>query len=286
MGQQAKPALTTCDEETKPLILFEDVSKSFAGARVAVQNIDLKVAPREFVTLVGPSGCGKSTLLNMVAGIFAPTSGRVLYNGTPVGALNRKVGYMTQADHLLPWRTVSGNIAVPLEIAGLPRRQIKARIDELLALVGLDQFAASYPSQLSGGMRKRVALARLIAGDPDTLLMDEPFGALDAQLRLLLQIELRGLCRRLGKTVLFVTHDIDEAVALADRCAVFTGRPGTIAEYFMIDLPVERNLKSLRFDSKYQKECARLWRRLTPEIARVGTEDEPALLPFAQEATQ
>ena len=155
-----------------------------------MRGIDLIVAPGEMVTLVGPSGCGKSTLLNMTAGLFGPSSGTVAYDGKPVVGINTRVGYMTQSDHLLPWRSVADNIAAPLQIAGMARAEIARRTDALIELVGLAGFARSYPSQLSGGMRKRAALARLLAYDPDTLLMDEPFGALDAQLRLRLQVEL------------------------------------------------------------------------------------------------
>ncbi len=251
-------------------IRFTGVQKSFqAGGRafVAVRDVSLSVARGEVVTLVGPSGCGKSTLLNMTAGLFGPTQGRVEYDGAEVRGVNRRVGYMTQADHLLPWRTVAGNIAVPLQIRRVDKRVAQARVEELLALVGLSGFGASYPNQLSGGMRKRAALARLLASDPETILMDEPFGALDAQMRLTLQTELLRLCRRFGKTVLFVTHDVDEAVALADRCVVFAGRPGTIDHVLDVPLPRERNLIQLRADPRYVALCADLWRRLAPEVA-------------------
>nr|WP_249159118.1 ABC transporter permease subunit [Bradyrhizobium tropiciagri] len=194
--------------------------------------------------MLGPSGCGKSTLLNLAAGLTAPTQGQVIYGGRPVTALNPNVAYMTQADHLLPWRSVASNIAVPMEIAGIPRAERRERIERLLALVGLADFPQSYPSQLSGGMRKRAALARLLAADRETLLLDEPFGALDAQLRLTLQAELLKICRELNKTVLFVTHDIEEAAALADVCVMFQGRPGTIAGVIDNPLPKQRDLKS------------------------------------------
>jgi NitT/TauT family transport system ATP-binding protein len=163
-----------------PRIEFRSVAKSFdsAGRSVeAVHDINLSVQPGEIVTLVGPSGCGKSTLLNMTAGLFAPSSGVVQYDGQPIAGINRRVGYMTQSDHLLPWRSVADNIAAPLQIAGMDRTQIATRVETLIELVGLSGFAASYPSQLSGGMKKRTALARLLAYDPNTLLMDEPFGA-------------------------------------------------------------------------------------------------------------
>ncbi len=247
------------------IIHFDGVSKSF-GALEAVREISLKVHEGEFVTLVGPSGCGKSTLLNMVAGLFPPTSGKVTYRGRPVSGFNNKVGYMTQSDHLLPWRDVVGNIAVPLEIARMPKGERRDRIEELLELVGLKGFGDNYPNQLSGGMRKRAALARLLAYDPETLLFDEPFAALDAQLRLKMQIEIRRIAAQLNKSILFVTHDLDEAVALADRCVIFTGRPGTIKEVLPIGLPPDRDLYRLRHDPTYVALTARLWDEMAPAI--------------------
>lgn len=237
----------------------------------ALDGIDLVVRERETVVLIGPSGCGKSTLLNMIAGIFPPSSGKVLYDGVSVEGYNGKVGYMTQKDHLLTWRTVSGNIAVPLEIEGLSKRERKERVAELAELVGLSHCLDSYPSQLSGGMRKRCALARLLAYSPETLLLDEPFAALDAQLRLRMQIELRSLMQRLGKTVLFVTHDLDEAVALADRCAIFTRGPGTIRNVLDIPLPRDRDLLRLRHNSEYVELTATLWDEMAPDIAQQET---------------
>jgi NitT/TauT family transport system ATP-binding protein len=252
------------------LISFEGFGKSFTvptGTIQAARDVNLTVAEGEFVTLVGPSGCGKSTLLNAAAGLFPATTGTVRYRGVPVDGYNRSVGYMTQSDHLLPWRDVAGNIAVPLEIQGRARAEIRERVQALVALVGLTGFEKSYPTQLSGGMRKRCALARVLAYDPETLLMDEPFGALDAQLRLGMQIEIRKLCRDLGKTVLFVTHDLDEAVALADRCAVFSARPGTIRRIVDVPLPRDRDLLRLRHDRRYVELTAELWDLLAPSIA-------------------
>ena len=253
------------------MIGFEGFGKSFGEGRgrvVATSGVTLSIAEGEFVTVVGPSGCGKSTLLNAAAGVFKPSEGKVRYRGAPVAGYNQRVGYMTQSDHLLPWRRVAANVAVPLEIRGLPKAAIKETVDALLELVGLTGFGASYPSQLSGGMRKRCALARLLAYDPETLLLDEPFGALDAQLRIEMQGELRDLCIRLGKTVLFVTHDLDEAIALGDRCVVFSARPGSVREIIDVELPRERDLYSLRLDPSYVAGTARLWTLLTPAAGR------------------
>jgi NitT/TauT family transport system ATP-binding protein len=263
----------------EPLIAFEGFGKTFttkAGELRAATDVDLVVRRGEFVTVVGPSGCGKSTLLNAAAGLFPPTNGRVLYAGRPVQGYNHQVGYMTQSDHLLPWRDVIGNISVPLEIKGIPRRVILERVTSLIELVGLKGFEKSYPSQLSGGMKKRTALARLLAYDPDTLLMDEPFGALDAQLRLGLQIQLRRLCRRLDKTVVFVTHDLDEAIALADRTVVFTPRPGTVKRILPVDLPKDRDLMQLRHDRRYVELTTELWDLLAPSLGEVETMDKVA----------
>ncbi|RDJ20635.1 ABC transporter ATP-binding protein [Bosea caraganae] len=256
------------------IIVFQDVGKAFANGVQAVSGINLAVEEGDFITVVGPSGCGKSTILNMTAGLFQPSAGQVLYRGQPVTGINSRTGYMTQVDHLLPWRTVAGNIAVPLEIAGRGKKEIAGEVERLLALVGLVGFGASYPTQLSGGMRKRAALARLLAYDPETLLMDEPFGALDAQMRLTLQIQLKKLCRSLGKTVFFVTHDIDEAVALGDKCVVFTSRPGTIQQVITSSLPSERDLMTLRFNPAYAEECAQLWRILAPALEAQNSPQE------------
>lgn len=247
------------------IIEFDQVGKSF-GQFQAVKNVNLSVRRGEFVALLGPSGCGKSTLLNMAAGLFRPTQGHVRYDGAEVVSLNHKTGYMTQSDHLLPWRNVIDNIAVAYEIKGMNRKASRKQVEPLIDLVGLSGFEGAYPSQLSGGMRKRAALARLLAYDPEALLMDEPFAALDAQLRLTMQIELLRICRQFDKTVLFVTHDLDEAVALADRVALFGPSPGTIVR--TIDSPLERDrdLLRLRSNPAFNAATAELWELMTPNL--------------------
>lgn len=251
------------------LISYRGVGKVFetdAGALTAVRDITLDIEKGQFVTLVGPSGCGKSTLLNMAAGLYQPTSGTVFYQGEPVTGINHRVGYMTQNDHLLPWRDIAANVMVPLEIRGVPKAQAKEQVYALLEKVGLKGFEKAYPAQLSGGMRKRCALARLLAYDPEALLMDEPFGALDAQLRLRMQIEIRRVAMELGKTVIFVTHDLDEAVSIADRCVVFTQRPGTVSRIVDVPLPRDRDLMQLRHDNTYRDLTAELWELLAPDL--------------------
>lgn len=262
-------------DEPAPTLLaqFRHVSRSFKTAsgeeRAAVVGVDLDVREGDLITILGPSGCGKSTLLNMLAGILSPSAGAVRYRGAPVDGLNLRTGYMTQADHLLPWKTVAGNIRAPLEIRRIPRAHADRRVEELLHLVGLTDFARAYPSQVSGGMRKRTALARLLAYDPETLLLDEPFVALDAQLRLAMQSELRTLCRRLGKTMLFVTHDVDEATALGDRCVLFTASPGRVRTTLENDLPPDRDLFALRRDPAFAAMSSRLWDLMMDERATV-----------------
>ena len=272
VDQEASVETRPIAEAGPALISYRGVGKTFEtlqGDVVAVRDITLDVREGEFVTLVGPSGCGKSTLLNMAAGLFEPTTGTVHYRGAAVAPYNQRVGYMTQNDHLLPWRDVMGNVKVPLEIRGVPKGEARDRVESLLHKVGLKGFEKSYPSQLSGGMRKRCALARLLAYDPEALLMDEPFGALDAQLRLKMQIEIRGLAMALGKTTVFVTHDLDEAVSLADRCVVFTHRPGTIARVVDVPLPRERDLMRLRHNATYRDLTAELWDLLSPDMEQM-----------------
>jgi NitT/TauT family transport system ATP-binding protein len=244
-------------------------TKSFAArGRVveALREVSLGVARGEFVALVGPSGCGKSTLLNMVAGLATPTRGTILHDGRQVEGVNRSVGYMTQSDALLPWRTAEANVMLPLLLRGTGRAAARARARDQLARVGLAGFLDAYPRELSGGMRKRAALAQLLVYEPDTLLLDEPFGALDAQLKLVLAQELATLHARTGQTVLFVTHDLGEAIALADRVVVFSGRPGRIKAIERVALPRPRDMFRARFEPAFQELYERLWAALAPEI--------------------
>jgi NitT/TauT family transport system ATP-binding protein len=234
----------------------------------ALAPVSMTIEDGAFVAFLGPSGCGKSTLLNMIAGIIPATEGRIVHDGQVVSGVNRRVGYMTQVDSLLPWRSAEDNIALPLELQGVPQAEKAARVDAMLRMVKLEQFRKHFPVELSGGMRKRVALAQVLAYDPSTLLMDEPFGALDAQLKLVMQAELASLWEQSRKTVVFVTHDIAEAVALADRVVVFTTRPGRVAAVHEIDLPRPRDVFRIRFDPRFQQHYEALWAALEPDIRR------------------
>ncbi|WP_206035658.1 ABC transporter ATP-binding protein [Roseomonas sp. HF4] len=253
-------------------IEVQGVSKHFVRNRrevVAIEDLSLTIEEGEFIALVGPSGCGKSTLLNMIAGILDCTGGAILHDGRAVKGVNRAVGYMTQAESLLPWRTAEANVWLPLEIRGAPRGERTARAAELLEMVNLKGFGGHFPNELSGGMRKRVALAQVLAYEPGTLLMDEPFGALDAQLKMVMQEELLKIWDRTKKTVVFVTHDLAEAIALADRVVVFTGRPGRIKLIEPIDLPRPRDVFRVRFHPRFQELYEHLWQSLEAEI-RMG----------------
>ncbi len=261
---------STSPRDLPPMqIEIENVAKRFTarGRSIdALTDVSLTVARGEFVALIGPSGCGKSTLLNMVAGLMTPSRGAVRYAGKPVTSVNRDVGYMTQSDSLLPWRTAEANVMLPLLLRGESKHGARDKARDQLGRVGLSGFADAYPRELSGGMRKRAALAQLLVYEPETLLLDEPFGALDAQLKLVLAQELAQLHARTAKTILFVTHDLGEAIALADRVVVFTGRPGRIKAVANVALPRPRDLFRARFEPAYQALYEELWAALAPEI--------------------
>ena len=257
-------------------IRLEAVAKTFhmRGQSVrALDPVDLEVRPEEFVALVGPSGCGKSTILNLVAGLMPPTSGTVHYDGALVAEINRRVGYMTQKDTLLPWRRTADNVRVALELAcrATPRAEADEKVARMLDLVGLKGFEQHYPSELSGGMRKRALLARTLIYEPETLLMDEPFGALDAQLKLVMLDQLQTLTRLRRMTVLFVTHDLGEAISLADRVVVMSARPGRIRAIRDITLPRPRDVYKIRFTEPFARYHEELWDVLKDEV-RKGTD--------------
>jgi NitT/TauT family transport system ATP-binding protein len=224
-------------------IELRGVRKHFADAGVtALEEVSLSIRPREFVSVLGPSGCGKSTLLRCIAGLEAPTSGTVLVNDVEVRSPPEGLGMVFQRDALLDWRSVADNLMLPIDFRSGERKAARERAQSLLAMTGLQGFEDKYPSQLSGGMRQRVAICRALVDDPVLLLMDEPFGALDALTRDQMNIELQRIWLAEHKTVLFVTHSITEAIFLSDRVVVMTPRPGRIAEVLEIDLPRPRRL--------------------------------------------
>jgi NitT/TauT family transport system ATP-binding protein len=252
-----------------PLIEYRDVARRFTSRRgtvTACEHVDLTVRAGEFLAIVGPSGCGKSTLLNMAAGLLTPSGGRVFYRGEPVPVPNTRVGYMTQRDTLLPWRTAADNVAIALELRGDKRADRTRVAHEWLKRVGLSGFETAYPAQLSGGMRRRVSIARTLAYEPETILLDEPFGALGAQLRLVMHDELLKLWSATRTTMVFVTHDLTEAITLADRVAVFSARPGRIRAIETVDLPRPRDVFRIRFDPHFGELHDRLWSYLEESV--------------------
>ncbi|MFC4454431.1 ABC transporter ATP-binding protein [Deinococcus sonorensis] len=228
-----------------PIVLVRDLGMVFpvpGGQTVALQNASLSIQPGEFISLIGPSGCGKTTLLRLLADLVQPTSGDIRVNGQPPSAARRgrQYGYVFQAPALMEWRSVLKNVLLPLEVMRVPGDRV-ARAREMLRLVGLEKFERSYPWQLSGGMQQRVSIARALAFDPPLLFMDEPFGALDEITRERLNLELLRLWRETGKTIIFVTHSIPEAVFLSTRVVVMTARPGKIEGIVDVDLPHPRS---------------------------------------------
>ena len=232
-----------------------DVDKRYEGSDGpirALEGVSFDVADGEFVCIVGPSGCGKTTLFRIIAGLESATEGAVFLSGNRVDGPTPDMGVVFQEYHLFPWRTVRGNVAFGLEKSGVPADERRARVDRLVELVGLEGFGDSYPKALSGGMKQRVAIARALAVDPDLLLMDEPFGAVDAQTRGMLQTELLDIRAATGKTVLFVTHDVEEAVTLADRIVVMGKAPGRVREIVAVDLPRPRTRSDAEFGRHYE----------------------------------
>jgi NitT/TauT family transport system ATP-binding protein len=233
-------------------IVISHVSKVFQTAErelVALKDIDLDIPQGQFVCLLGPSGCGKSTLLNAVAGFAPPSSGSITADGQLVTGPGPERGMVFQEYALFPWMTVADNVAFGLEIKGMPKAEISAVVDQLLAMLSLTDFRNRYPKDLSGGMRQRVAIARVLALDSPIMLMDEPFGALDALTRRNLQDELLRIWAELKKTIIFVTHSIEEAIYLADRIVVMTYRPGTVKRDLMVDLPRLRDPAAAEFNA-------------------------------------
>jgi NitT/TauT family transport system ATP-binding protein len=235
----------------------------------AVQDVRLSIAQGEFVSIVGPTGCGKSTLLNVAAGLLRPSSGSVRVLGEPLAGINRRAGYMFQAEALMPWRSALGNVTAGLEFRGVDASEARRRGEEWLARVGLAGFGDRFPHQLSGGMRKRVSLAQMLILDPQLLLMDEPFSALDIQTRQLMENELLELWSADRKSVAFITHDLEEAISLSDRVVVLSAGPAThpIGE-FTIDLPRPRDVSEIRLTPRFLELHDRIWHSMREEVLK------------------
>ena len=223
----------------------------FSHEEPILAGFDLGIDRGEFVALLGPSGCGKSTLLNIAAGLLKPLSGTVTFDGRHLTGINRDVGYMTQGDTLLPWLTVEKNVMLPLELRGVPAEQRRRKLASALQLVNLTQAAKKFPSELSGGMKRRALLARSLIYDPPMILMDEPFAALDAQLRETMHAELLATVSRVGSSVMFVTHDISESIFLADRILVLGKRPLVVVEEIRLPFGKSRNLDQVRVSKEF-----------------------------------
>ncbi|HET8563684.1 MAG TPA: ABC transporter ATP-binding protein [Candidatus Binatia bacterium] len=248
-------------------IIVDHASKLFLeGTVVAFRNVELNVRSHEVLCIVGPSGCGKTTLLRCIGGLLAPSSGQIMIDGDTVRSPREGVAIVFQHFGLLPWKTVVDNVAFGLKIAGAPRQRVAEQVEHYIHLVGLAGFENHYPYQLSGGMQQRVGLARALAIDPQILLMDEPFASVDAQTREVLQEELLQLHDRERKTMVFITHSIDEAIILGDRVAVMASRPGRVKEILQVDFPRPRNPAAVRAESRYTEIRNHIWEELRPSV--------------------
>jgi NitT/TauT family transport system ATP-binding protein len=256
---------------TTPVLEIDNLHKAYEHefteeVITAIESVSFSIAQGEFVSILGPSGCGKTTVLNIIAGFLRPTSGRVLLNGKPIDGPGPDRGVVFQSFALFPWRTVLGNVAFGLKMRGVARAEREARAREYLKLVGLDGFEERYPHELSGGMRQRAGVARVLANEPAVMLMDEPFASVDAQARMGLQQDLIAIWERRRPTVFFVTHDVDEAVFLSSRIIVLTRRPSRVREIIEVDIPRPRHWDDLIEDVNF--------RRLTHRIIGLLMADE------------
>lgn len=251
------------------VIRLDHVTKAFIGDQgrvVALQDVTFDVEEKSFIALVGPSGCGKSTILNLVSGLMPVTAGRCEFMGKPVGGINTDVGYVTQESKLFPWLTLEQNVSFPLEVRGIPLAERKKLVEEHLEMVGLTGFEKAYPHQLSGGMQKRASIIRTLIYDPDVILMDEPFGPLDAQTRMILQHDLLEIWTRRKKTIIFVTHDLVEAIALSDRVIVFSNRPAQVRDILDVSLTRPRDVFKIHEQPGFAEAYDRLWRTFREEL--------------------
>ena len=250
----------------KPILELKNISYSYhtpEGETQALSDITFSLAPGEFTAVVGPSGCGKSTLLSLIAGLMKPESGEILLNGEPLTENSSRIGYMLQHDHLFEWRTVYRNVVLGPEINGSLNEETKQRAKEMLKQYGLAQFASSKPSELSGGMRQRAALIRTLLPDPELLLLDEPFSALDYQTRLNVSDDIGQIIRDSGKTALLVTHDLSEAVSLADRIIILSERPARVSDIMPVTFSLEKDTPLGRRNApEFKNYFNRIWKEL------------------------
>ena len=270
MKNSAQPPIAAA---ALPAVALAEVSVAFrladGGSYPAVERASLAVAAGEFVTIVGPTGCGKSTLLNVAAGLIPPSSGRADIFGAPLLGLNRQAGYLFQAEALFPWKTALENVAIGLETAGTPKAQARERAQAWLTRVGLAEFGARYPHMLSGGQRKRVGLVQVLIRDPKILLMDEPFGPLDAQTRLIMGNLLLDLWNADRKAVLFVTHDLEEAIALSDRVVIMSAGPAArVIGDWKVELPRPRDMAEVKLERAFHDLHRDIWATLKAEVLK------------------
>jgi NitT/TauT family transport system ATP-binding protein len=270
MAERATQTVSPYGSADQLAIRVENVTKLFRtpgeGTIGALQEVSMDVGHSEFVTVVGPSGCGKSTLLKLIAGFFAPSAGRILFQGEEVRALNTKVGYVPQESKLFPWLTVEENVGFGLDPKRYSRAARERQVSQFINLAGLAGFEKYYPAQLSGGMSKRASIVRALAYEPPAILMDEPFGPLDAQTRMVLQDELLKIWEQKRQTIVFVTHDLVEAVALADRVVVMTHRPGKIKDIVKVQMARPRNIFEIHRQEGFDEAYGRLWNIFRHEL--------------------
>jgi len=252
-----------------PIIEFANVSKTYySRGRIvsALTDVTLPVEQGSFTTIIGPSGCGKSTLLKILAGISRPYEGRLTYKGREITSINSDIGFVTQDSNLFPWLTLAENVELALKIRGVPKDQRAQSAQKFIDTMQLTGFEAHYPFELSGGMQKRGSIIRTLIYNPEVILMDEPFGPLDAQTRLILQDELLRVWDKDKKTILFVTHDLTEAIALSDKVVLLTGRPGTVKRIFDIPLPRPRNVFEIHSEPGFREAYHEVWQYFRSEI--------------------
>jgi NitT/TauT family transport system ATP-binding protein len=268
--QNSSTLTENISNQTASAIELRNVTKRFrtptGEAYTAIRDLSLSVAPGEFCAIVGPTGCGKSTTLGLISGLERPSAGEALVMGKPVQGIDAGIGYVFQSDAVFPWKNVLSNVATGPHFRGVAKKEANERARDWIARVGLTGFESHFPHQLSGGMRKRVALAQTFINEPHILLMDEPFSALDVQTRTLMEDELLNLWSNSSASVVFVTHDLEEAISLADRVCVITSGPGTVKGIYTIDLPRPRNVADIRFEPRFVELYQQIWEDLRNEV--------------------